>query len=311
VKVSSASGIGKRAEQLTGAVSSAAVKTLSLSVLGASVSIHSADRETRRLLTVAYGSMRAQGESTDLTYRTGKTRAGLYFCECPQSSAMVNARRPVTAADGGEFLWRFDEAIAIGLQKRRADLYFLHAAVLGRAGQAIMLVAAPGGGKSTTTWGMLHHGFSYLSDELAPVDLKSLVVYPLPRALCLKDDPSRAYPLPTTRLFTSRSIHVPTESLPGRVVKDPLPLGAVFFLRQRTDSREPLIQRVSGAEAAMRLYTNALNPLAHPEGGLDGAIRIATGTVCFELLSGDLTATCALLTNIVDELLRERTHRCA
>ena len=46
-----------------------------------------------------------------------------------------------------------------------------------------------GAGKSTTAWGLLHHGFSYLSDELAPIDLETLEVLPYRHALCLKRRP--------------------------------------------------------------------------------------------------------------------------
>ena len=49
------------------------------------------------------------------------------------------------------------------------------------------------------------------------------------------------------------------------------------------------------AEAAARLYTQALNPLAHPEDGLDAALQVVRGARCFGLEAAALDATCALL----------------
>jgi hypothetical protein len=52
---------------------------------------------------------------------------------------------------------------------------------------------------------------------------------------------------------------------------------------------------MSAAEAAARLYTQALNPLAHPADGIDAALQVARGVRCFGLETADLDATCALV----------------
>jgi hypothetical protein len=49
------------------------------------------------------------------------------------------------------------------------------------------------------------------------------------------------------------------------------------------------------AEAAARLYANALNPLAHPDWGLGAAAYIAESVPSFSLSLGELRATCALV----------------
>jgi hypothetical protein len=55
------------------------------------------------------------------------------------------------------------------------------------------------------------------------------------------------------------------------------------------------VRPLSHAAATARLLANALNPLAHPAAGLDGALTLMAGVVPFELCSADLTATCALI----------------
>jgi hypothetical protein len=195
----------------------------------------------------------------------------------------------------GTFLFRLEQDLTVELQKRRSDLYFLHAAALEREGRAVLLVAESGGGKSTTSWGLLHHGFRYGSDELAPIDLSSGGVLGFPHALCLKADPPAPYPLPGGVLRTTRCRHVPVDLLPSALAPAPLPLDAILFVRYHPELDHPAIRPMGAAEATARLYVQALNPLAHPADGIDAALQVARGVRCFGLESADLGATCQLV----------------
>jgi hypothetical protein len=143
------------------------------------------------------------------------------------------------ASDDGEFLFLFEKDMTIELQKHRSDLYFIHSAALEFAGKAFLLVAPSRGGKSTTTWGLLHHGLRYLSDELAPIRLETMEVYPYPHAICLKQKQPQPYLLSDRTLYTSRTMHVPTELLPGEIGERPTPLIAIFFLQLGHQSFAP------------------------------------------------------------------------
>jgi hypothetical protein len=199
-------------------------------------------------------------------------------------------------ADGtGSFLYEFEHDLTVELQKRRSDLYFLHAAALERRGRVVLLVAESGAGKSTTTWGLLHHGFRYASDELAPIELSSGRVHGFPHALCLKADPPAPYTLPGGVLRTTRSRHVPVALLPCGLAPCPLPLDAIVFLRYQAERHQPSIRPVAAAEAAARLYVQALNPLAHPADGIDAALQVARGVRCLSLDAARLDATCDLV----------------
>jgi hypothetical protein len=47
--------------------------------------------------------------------------------------------------------------------------------------------------------------------------------------------------------------------------------------------------------ATAHLLANTLNPLAHPDAGLDAALRLMVGVMPFALHAAELPATCALL----------------
>ena len=145
------------------------------------------------------------------------------------------------------------------------------------------------------TWGLLHHGFKYLSDELAPIDLTTLRVHRFPHALCLKSVPPADYPLSDETIFTERTVHVPTECIPSETTSDLWPLTAIFFLRFDGDICQPVLTPIRQPEAVVRLFTNALNPLAHSGEGLDAAIEIVSTIRCYELLSSNLHLTCELV----------------
>jgi hypothetical protein len=264
------------------------VSVLTLNILRRGVRVSCADAAARSLLAAAYGSMQGCPAVTDLDYTVGRSgELPGFFIERP-------GRRPLAAADDGRLLAQFDKDICVELQRLRPDLYFVHAAVLVHRDRAVMLVAKSGVGKSTLCWALLHHHFGYLSDELAPVDVKTLHVHPYGRALMVKREPPAPYAI-AAGVRTSRGIHVPAAELPGQFGNGPTPLGAVFFLRREPGVLTPSIRAIGVAEAAARLYANTLNALAHDGDGLDAAIRITAARPCFELTTADLGATCALV----------------
>jgi hypothetical protein len=265
------------------------VHTLALNVLGRGVRVRSADHVAGVLLAAAYGAMRSDAVAANLEYTVRRAGAPTGGFQLERSG-----RPPVVAPDDGTLLARFDADLAVEIQRLRPDLYVVHAAVLGYGAAAVMLVAKSGGGKSTLSWALLQQGLAYLSDELAPIGLARLDVLPYPRALMVKREPPPSHPLPAGTVRTSRGFHVPTAAMPGEVRTRPAPLAAIFFLHHAPGTR-PSVRRITPAEGAARLYANTLNPLAHPGDGIDAAIRVATARPCFELVTSDLGATCALV----------------
>jgi hypothetical protein len=262
---------------------------IEMSVFDCDIRVECADRQAESLLDSNYGWFKQPVKGAQITYRVTRPDTAEGFSITRNGACLELAR------DDGDFLYMFEKDMTIETQKLRPDLYFVHAAVIELRGRALALVAPSGHGKSTTTWGLLHHGFKYLSDELAPVDLTTMQVHPFPHALCLKAVPPGDYPLPSETIYTTYTAHVPTECLPSETTERMIPLEAIFFVRFVAEVSAPVLRPLGRAEAAVRLFTNALNPLAHTGEGLDGATEIVSNTRCFELLFSNLKPTCELI----------------
>ncbi len=221
----------------------------------------------------------------------------------PQYALLRNAEPTLTCGHPEELVDGLVQDVTVQMQHCRPDLFFLHSAAVEWQGKAFLLVAQSGAGKSTTTWALLHHGFRYLSDELAPVDLESLHVSPYAQALTLKQQPMPPYGVGPHAVYVAQKILLPVSTLPEQAISEPRLVRGVFLLDRREDVESPQLRRVDPPEAAARLYVNALNARAHPNWGLDAAARIAEEVPCFALSTADLAATCALVRSAAQSAL--------
>lgn len=262
-------------------------------MLGQHVRIECEDARLEAIVRANFGAMlAAEGEQPpDLDYL-------LCAHPGPASFTLRRAGAPVESAhQAADLLFLLEKDLVVALQRRRADLLFLHAAALVHGGRAYVLAGDSGHGKSTTAWGLLHHGFGYLSDELAPIDLATLEVLAYPHALCLKRAPPPEYPLPAQGVLDLQAtLHVSAQSLPQlAAVQARSPLEAVLFVRYRKDATTPVLRELGRAETGARLYVASLNALAHHQRGMDAVARIAAKVTGFTLDSAGLGDTCNLL----------------
>jgi hypothetical protein len=112
--------------------------TLSLLVLGCHVSIQCQDAGTRTLLAANYGHMQGGRGPAALQYTVGRQEGSCGFW------VSRAGRKPVSASDPAELLYLFEKDMTVELENLRADLYFVHAAVLGLEHGAVMLVGDRG-----------------------------------------------------------------------------------------------------------------------------------------------------------------------
>jgi len=239
------------------------------------------------VLRASYGHLEVPEATPDLSYSIDdSTSSGLRI---QRNTDVISVQR------SADLLMHFDDDLVVQLQLLRPDLYFQHAAVVTLDERSFLFPAPRGHGKSTLSWALLQHGLRYSSDELGPINPTDLTVAPFSRAICLKSNPPIPYEVPADLLQGQDPLHVPVSCLAQPPVDRPVPLAGVFFPRFDPNSEQPRVREIGTAKAAARLYSNALNPLAHPGSGLDVAVDIATRVPCFELTSSRLGATCELV----------------
>jgi hypothetical protein len=263
-------------------------------MLGWSVALECADVRLFELVRGLYGRLpHPDGAAVDRVrlFREGDGTT------CRGDSSFGAALDP---CDEAVALSWVDDQLTIGAQHRRQDLLFLHAAALRRDGRAVLLLAESGGGKSTASWALVHHGFALMSDELAPVRVEDGTVLPHPRAVCLKTRPPGPWPLPEGTIRTAGGYHVPPELLPLPPADGPAPVAALLFVSHRTDDSEPRLTAIAPAEGAVRLYAHSLNPLAHAGDGLDAVASLSGRVPAFTLVSTDLPRTARLVASLCD-----------
>ena len=182
--------------------------------------------------------------------------------------------------------------------------YFLdiHAGVVGDDRRCVLLPAAAGSGKSTLTAALVHAGFLYYSDEVALLEDRTLSVFPVPLALCVKSTGVAAlqgrFPilrtLPAHLRGDGKLVHympIPSAQCPEGT--HPRPACAIVFPRYSPGTATTMT-RMGKASALQRLLGECL---VAPK-GLD-VTRVAAlvdwicRTECFELtysVTDDATA---------------------
>lgn len=199
----------------------------------------------------------------------------------------------------GELTYVIESDLIVRLQLDRPDLLFVHAAALEKEGVVHLVTGHSGAGKSTTCWGLLHEGFRYLSDEIAPIEVETGRVHAYPHALCMKRDPPPTHPVPAGTRRTSRGLHIPIGRDRLAALDPPPVVKSVLFVEYDPERPEPAAHPIGPAEAAARLYPNVLNALAHADHGLSVVSRLSAQIEAYRLESAMLAPTCRLVADLL------------
>jgi len=243
------------------------------------------------LVQTVFGAHKSQGSGpARLNYRLHwrKNRRD-FVLETPTHTATTTRR--------GEALYWLEKHLTIDIQKQRPDLLFLHAAVVSYRERTLLMSGPSGAGKSSLTWGLLHKGYGYMSDELAPVDPATGHVWPYLRAINLKQPLPAPYAPPSGYLETEHALHIPVHLIPSDCERRPRPVTDVLLIEYAGRHRQPRIDSLRHAEALSRLYPNLLNGLAHAQAGLPALSRVVERSHCYHFETGDLNTSCKLLEN--------------
>jgi hypothetical protein len=196
-----------------------------------------------------------------------------------------------TAYDAGEVLAHAVWLLHAEVSARTRDFVLLHAGAVARGGDALVLPARPDLGKSTLVLALLRAGFSYLSDELGPIDPVTGRVYPFERRIALDEDALGFFGELRDHLEDRRGLtasgaarHVRPEDVGASVAG---PAGArwiVFIGADRAGA--PRLVPVTRAEAVERMAAHSTNLYRYADRGVILLARVAERAEAFELVGG-------------------------
>lgn len=178
----------------------------------------------------------------------------------------------------------------------------IHAAVVERSGQAMLLPAPPGSGKSTLCAGLVSRGWRLLSDELALLDPASGAVVPLPRPVSLKNQSIEVIQRFAPRAVLSPTVH---DTLKGSVAHMKPPGEAVRRALEPARPRWIVMPRyAAGASselrpltrgrAFMQLAESSFNYHVHGRRGFELLAQAVQASECYEFVYSDLESAVAV-----------------
>ncbi len=173
------------------------------------------------------------------------------------------------------------------LMAARPDLLWLHAAAVARDGRAVLIAGASGSGKSTLATGLLRRDFSYLGDEVIPLDPRAGLVHPFPLTPAVRrESPQPLAPADVRRLG---KVDVPLDA--SQIAHGPYPVGALVFPSFAPGEVEP--QPLSPARAALELARQCLDLTSDHQRALPALARLASRTPAAWLVFDDIERAAA------------------
>lgn len=154
------------------------------------------------------------------------------------------------------------------------DYLVIHSAVVERDGQALVLAADPGSGKSTLCAALVQQGWRLLSDELALVSLADGRIRPIARPVSLKNASIGIISALGPDVFVNKACH--------DTVK-----GSVAHMRPPTDSVKDMEKSAAPAVLVFPQYLAGVPMLSKPIGKGTAFIELTRHTFNFSVLSGD------------------------
>lgn len=146
--------------------------------------IHSVSRGLR-LLYADYPIV-ADGEFIDFTVTLAPS-SGLRRWWRPQVRFLYDGESPFAVLPIDHAFPLLEWAMNWCISTQAHHYLTLHAAVMERAGCAVIMPAPPGSGKSTLCAGLINRGWRLLSDELTLISLVDGLITPLGRPVSLKN----------------------------------------------------------------------------------------------------------------------------
>jgi HprK-related kinase A len=227
----------------------------------------------------------------------------------PQVQFIVDGTTPFDPFPIDHALPMFEWGLNWVFGHRMHNHLLLHAATVERDGQALLLPAWPGSGKSTLSASLACRGWRLLSDEFGVVRLSDTKVLPFARPVALKNESiavMRAFgpdatfgpTFPKTRKGAVAHLRVPEESVARG--DEPATIGAIVFPDFQSGSSN-WIRPLPKATALLKLAGNSFNYEVVGEAGFRTLSTIVGRCESYVLRYGDLADAHAALDGIMSK----------
>ena len=179
-----------------------------------------------------------------------------------------------------------------GFIEAHPGFLWLHAAAAALDGFVVLLCGSPGAGKSTLAVRLVELGWTFVADDVVPVDRTTGLALPMPCAPCIRIRSLEESDDPDVFLEQSKQV-VPVTS--GQVAAAPHPVGAIVFPEFSRNGRQ-VLSPLSSASAARSLIAHCLRFDEDKARTIGGLFRLTEALPAFHLRYCDPAATAAELT---------------
>lgn len=150
--------------------------------------------------------------------------------------------------------------VILSLIQSRPDLLWLHAGAVAGQERAMIISAPSGRGKSTLVSGLCGQGWTYLADDIVPLDPARGRIMPFLQTPMVRRGPSREMSRHCPGKLKKTEVNLEPKSISW----DSVPVGALVFPSYSANSSKGLIP-CSPARATLELLANSLNFVDHRE----------------------------------------------
>lgn len=185
------------------------------------------------------------------------------------------------------------DEIHLQFMRARPDLLWIHAGVVERDGEAMLLAGPTGQGKSTLSTRLLEMGWKFMSDDLAPLRMSSDEVLPFPQKPARRIHPGRE--IESTRVWEIEREVVPVSECKTRSA--PALVSKVVFVKYVPES-EPSISSLRPATGAFDLLQSAFNMDDHRIAAVEKVTALARRVPMFRISSSNGKSAVELLRNL-------------
>jgi hypothetical protein len=159
-----------------------------------------------------------------------------------------------------DILDHFHKEVIHQLIQANPELLWLHAGAAAYRGFAVVFLGVWGRGKSTIVTSLCENGWTYLSDDIVPLDLNSGKVIPFFKTPNIRENSGQEMSL--HRLLDMQKVEIDLEQ--KKLCREPMPIGAIVFPIYSHGSSTRIVP-YSPAATAMELLQSCMNFEDHRE----------------------------------------------